>query len=58
MIKKYTRFGPVEGKVVKENELDFDEDRKKMFIINTDSGKRYCLIKYKRYLDCSASIGS
>ena len=52
MIKKYTRFGPVEGKMVKENELDFDDDRKKMFIINTDSGKRYCLIKlykYKKY---------
>ena len=27
--------------MVKENELDFDDDRKKMFIINTDSGKRY-----------------
>ena len=49
MIKKYTRFGPVEGKVVKENELDFDDDRKKMFIINTDSGKRYFKKKQPKF---------
>jgi len=40
LVKKYTRFGPVVGRVVKENSLDFDEDRRKVFIINTDSGKK------------------
>ena len=40
MIKKFTKFGPVIGRVVKENFLDFDEDRRKIFIVYMESGKK------------------
>ena len=40
MINKYTRFGPLVGKITKENALDFDEDRKKVFITYTQLGKK------------------
>ena len=40
LIKKYTRFGPLIGREVKENNLDFDEDRRKVFIVNLTNGKK------------------
>ena len=39
-VNKYTRFGPLVGKIVKENSLDFDEDRKKVFITYTQLGAK------------------
>ena len=40
MIKEFTRFGPIVGIVTEESGMDFDEDRKKVFIVYTNNGKK------------------
>ena len=39
-VKAFTRFGPLVGRNIREEEMDFDEDRRKVFIIYTEEGKR------------------
>ena len=40
MIKEFTRFGPLVGTETEESGMDFDEDRKKVFIVYTDNGNK------------------
>ena len=39
-VKAFTRFGPLVGREIRVEEMDFDEDRNKVFIIYTEEGKR------------------
>jgi len=43
-VKAFTRFGPLVGRIIKEEEMDFDEDRKKVFIIYTNEGSRKLVV--------------
>jgi len=43
-VKAFTRFGPLVGRNIREEEMDFDEDRRKVFIIYTDDGKRALVV--------------
>ena len=47
-LRAFTRLGPLHGRECAESEIDFDEDRSRVWLVYCDNGVRKCIVTAKR----------
>ena len=47
-LRAFTRLGPLRGRECAESEIDFDEDRSRVWLVYCDNGVRRCIVASKR----------
>lgn len=47
-LRAFTRLGPLRGRECAESEIDFDEDRSRVWLVYCDNGIRKCIVTSKR----------
>ena len=52
-LRAFTRLGPLRGRECAESEIDFDEDRSRVWLVYCDNGVRRCIVASKRYVKIS-----
>ena len=47
-LRAFTRLGPLRGRECAESEIDFDEDRSRVWLVYCENGVRRCIVASKR----------
>ena len=47
-LRAFTRLGPLRGRECAESEIDFDEDRSRVWLLYCENGTRKCIVATKR----------